>query len=226
MVDSLSRAGADRLVAVRAQAPFRDVDDLAQRAALNRRDLDALAHAGALAGLAGHRHRARWAVAGVEPSLPLFEEVSNTEAVPLLRAPTEGQDIVADYASVGLTLRRHPLALLRKRLDRMRMHSSAQLRQLTHGARAHIAGIVVGRQHPGTANGVIFVTLEDETGHTNVIVWKSLVERQRRELLHARLLGVVGEVQREGDVLHVVAHQLEDHSALLGRLVTRSRDFH
>jgi error-prone DNA polymerase len=155
-----------------------------------------------------------------------LQDVPIAEATPMLRAPTEGQSIVADYNSIGLTLRRHPLALLRERLQRLRLKSSAQIRAMRHGDMARIAGIVIGRQHPGTANGVIFVTLEDEYGQTNVIVWKSLVERQRRELLHATLLGVIGEVQREGDVLHVVAHRLEDHSALLGKLVTRSRDFH
>jgi error-prone DNA polymerase len=225
MVSGLSHTGAERIVAARVQAPLRDVDDLARRAALNRRDLDALSTAGALAGMAGHRHRARWAVAGVEPSLPLFQDLSIAEAPPPLRAPTEGEDIVADYASVGLTLRRHPLALLRARLARMRIRSSAQVRQAAHGEHVHTAGIVVGRQRPGTASGVIFVTLEDESGNVNVVVWNSVSERQRRELLHARLLGVVGEVQREGRVVHVVAHRLEDHSALLGRLTTSSRDF-
>jgi error-prone DNA polymerase len=226
LVDGLSRAGAERLVAARVQAAFRSVDDLAHRAALKRRDLDALSAAGALAGLAGHRHRARWAVAAVEPSLPLLLEAPITEATPMLRPPTEGQDIVADYAALGLTLRRHPLALLRQRLTRLHIRSSAQVRELAHGDIVHTAGIVVGRQRPGTASGVVFVTLEDETGHTNVIVWSSIAEQQRRELLQARLMGVIGEVQREGEVLHVVARQLEDHSALLGSLVTHSRDFH
>jgi error-prone DNA polymerase len=146
--------------------------------------------------------------------------------VPLLRPPREGQDVIADYNAVGLTLRRHPLALLRRRLDALQLVSSAKVKERAHGDIVHTAGIVTGRQHPGSANGVIFVTLEDENGYINVIVWKSLVERQRRELLHSRLLGVVGEVQREGDVLHVVAKRLEDHSVLLGPLVTHSRDFH
>jgi error-prone DNA polymerase len=226
LVNGMTRTGADRITAARAQSPFQSVDDLARRAQLKRRDLDALAHAGALAGLAGHRYRARWATAGVEPSLPLFDGVSIAEATPMLRAPTEGQDVIADYESVGLTLRRHPLALLRARLERLHIVSSAQVRELAHGERVHTAGIVIGRQRPGSAKGTIFVTLEDESGNTNVIVWNSVSERQRRELLHAQLLGVIGEVQREGEVLHVVAKQLEDHSALLGNLVTRSRDFH
>ncbi len=225
IVSSLSRVGADRVVALRTQVPFRDIDDLAHRAQLKQRDLDALAHAGALVGLAGHRHRARWAVAGVEPSLPLLDDAPIAEALPLLRPPTEGQDIVADYHSLGLTLRRHPLALLRQRLERLHFVSSTEVRALTHGESVRIAGIVIGRQRPGSAKGTVFVTLEDENGPINVIVWKSLVDQQRCELLHAQLLGVIGEVQRAGEVLHVLARRLEDHSALLGQLVTRSRDF-
>ncbi len=224
-VKGLSDAGGERLVQARARRPFADVTDLAHRARLARRDLEALAAAGALAGLAGHRHRARWAVAGIEPALPLLAQTCIMEALPLLRRPTEGEDIVTDYASVGLTLGRHPLALLRPRLDPLQWLSAAAVRALPHGSMARTAGIVIGRQHPSSA-GVIFVTLEDETGHTNVIVWPGLAERQRRALLHSRLLGVTGEVQREGEVLHVIARDLEDHSALLGRLMTPSRDFH
>jgi error-prone DNA polymerase len=224
-VKGLSRQGGERLVVARAQAPYESVEDLAHRAQLNRRDLGALAAAGALEGLSGHRHRARWAVAGVEAPRPLLGMAGPRETEPLLRRPSEGEDIVADYASLGLTLRRHPLALLRSRLDKDRYTSAAQVRSLGHGARVNTAGLVVCRQHPSSAAGVIFITLEDETGQTNVIVWPSLVERQRREVLHASLLAVAGEVQKEGEVLHVIAQRLTDETALLGNLVVASRDF-
>ena len=148
------------------------------------------------------------------------------EAPPRLRPPSEGEDIVADYASLGLTLGRHPLALLRSRLERMRLATAAEIRRLPHGSRARACGIVTCRQRPDTASGVVFVTLEDETGYVNVVVWRDLVERQRRELLGARLLGVHGVIERDGEVVHLVARRLVDSSALLGRLVTRSRDFH
>jgi len=226
MVNGLSREAAVRIAAARAERAFESVADLAQRAQLNRRDLKVLAAAGALTGLAGHRHRAHWAAAGIEPETPLLKQPDIAEGLPLLRPPTEGEDIVADYAHLGLTLGRHPLALLRPQLAQRRYLSAAEVRALAPGAPVRTAGIVVCRQHPSSANGVIFVTLEDETGHTNAIVWANLAERQRRELLHARLLGVTGEVQREGEVLHVIAKRLEDRSALLGRLLTRSRDFH
>ena len=225
MVKGLSRAGADRIVATRTQAPFAGVNDLARRARLSRHDLEALADAGALAGLAGNRHQARWQVLGVEAPLAVLENDSIPEGLPLLPRPTEGQDIVADYQGIGLTLRRHPLALLRKRLEHLQILTAAQLWQLPHGYRVHTAGLVITRQRPGTASGVLFLTLEDETGHFNVVVWGSLAEKYRRAVLGARLLGVEGEIQREGDVLHVIARHLHDHSHLLGRLTTPSRDF-
>jgi error-prone DNA polymerase len=148
------------------------------------------------------------------------------ETPPTLPAPTEAQDLVADYGRVGLTLGRHPLALLRRHLLRMRLSTAAQLRALPHGKPARTAGLVIGRQRPGTASGVVFVTLEDETGCVNVIVWNRLVERQRKELLGSRLMGVEGVLEREGEVVHLVARRLVDHSALLGQLPTHSRDFH
>ncbi len=143
-----------------------------------------------------------------------------------LSAPGEGEGIVADYASLGLTLGRHPLALLRPRLARMRLAVAEEIHRLPHGSSVRAAGIVIGRQRPDTTSGVVFVTLEDETGCVNVIVWRDLGERQRRELLSAQLMAVYGSVEREGEVVHVIARRLADHSALLGRLATRSRDFH
>jgi error-prone DNA polymerase len=148
------------------------------------------------------------------------------EPLPSLAAPSEGADIVADYASLGLTLGRHPLALLRRQLRKLHLLDAAQLRELPHGVRAASAGLVTCRQRPDTASGVVFVTLEDECGNVNVVVWRHLVERQRRELLGARLLGVHGRIERDGEVVHLVAERLLDHSALLGPLITASRDFH
>jgi len=226
LVTGLSAAGAGRLVAARGTLPFADVDDLARRARLDRGDLGALARAGALAALAGHRYRAGWAVAGVEAPLPLLGETRSPEGLPLLRAPGEGRDIAADYQSMGLTLGRHPLALLRARLAGDGAVSAAELNAAPHGARAACAGIVINRQRPGSAGGVLFATLEDETGQANVVVWQTVAESFRRPLLGARLLEVTGRVQREGEVVHLVAERLRDRSMLLGALHVRSRDFH
>ena len=226
MVKGLSQAGAERVVAACRERTFASVDDLARRARLDARDLKCLAAAGALKSLADHRRRAYWDVVGVEAPTPLLREAPVVEAPPRLRPPTEGEDLVADYASLGLTLGRHPLALLRARLERMRLATAEEIRRLPHGRLARACGIVTGRQRPDTASGVVFVTLEDETGYVNVVVWRDLGERQRRELLGARLMAVHGVVEREGEVVHLVARRLVDESALLGRLVTRSRDFH
>jgi error-prone DNA polymerase len=226
MIAGLKEESAQRIVAARAQHPFRHVADLAHRAVLARGDLTALAAAGALARLAGHRHDAVWEVAGVEKLPPLLSGTTFDEAAPALSAPTEGQDILADYRALGLTLRRHPLALLRGRLQRQRLVPAADVSRSPHGRLARTAGIVIGRQRPDTASGVVFVTLEDETGATNVIVWRDLGDRQRRELLGSRLLAVYGRVEREGEVVHLIAGRLVDLSPMLGELPARSRDFH
>ena len=225
-VRGLSRAAAERIVAARSDRAFASAQDLAERAALDARELGALAAGGALRALAGHRHRAAWEVGGVEPPTPLFRGVGVLEAAPLLRAPTEGQDIVADYRALGLSLGRHPLALLRSRLESRGLVSAAGLRALPAGARVATAGLVLVRQRPGSASGVTFVTLEDETGVVNLVVWQTVAEHWRRPLLEARLLVVEGRVQREGEVLHLVAERLADRSRLLGALLARSRDFH
>jgi error-prone DNA polymerase len=226
MVKGLSRSGAQRLIEARKQQSFRNIADLARRGRLNRGDLEALAAADALASLAGHRYQARWACAGIEPARPLLHDINIAEAIPLLKAPSEGEQLVADYASTGLSLGRHPMALLRSRLIRLGLQPARHLHSCSHGNFARTAGIVTGRQSPGSARGVIFITLEDETGIIQVIVWPNLAQRQRRILLGARLMAVAGEVQREGNVLHLIAKRLEDHSHLLGRLMTHCRDFH
>jgi error-prone DNA polymerase len=226
LVRGLSEAGATRIVEARHARPFADVADLARRARLDRRDLAALADGDALAALAGHRHDAVWNVAGVERLPVLLSGSTFDEAPPQLAAPTEAQDIVADYRRLGLTLRRHPLALLRPQLRARRLATSDDVRAAPHGRLVRTAGIVVGRQRPDTASGVVFVTIEDETGATNVVVWRSVGDRQRRELLGARLLAVYGRIEREGSVVHLVAGRLVDLTPMLGALPTRSRDFH
>jgi error-prone DNA polymerase len=201
-------------------------ESLALAAQLNRHDMNALAAAGALATITGHRREAAWTVTGIHPRLPVLGEAPIVEGMPRLNAPTEGDDLVADYASLGLTLGRHPVALLRPQLARLRMVTAAELRQMPHGKLTRAAGLVIGRQRPDTASGVIFVTLEDETGMVNVVVWRTVSENQRRALLGSHLMAVHGVIERQGEVVHLVAGKLEDHSALLGRLVTQSRDFH
>ena len=225
LVRSLSGAAMERICKARAAGPFTDVTDLAVRACLDRRDLEALAAAGALASLGGHRHRAYWEVAGYQPALPTAPALSQDLALPLLRRPSEGQDIVADYRSLGLSLGRHPLALLRDRLRASGVRTAADLLSTAADTQVQVAGLVINRQRPQTASGVTFLSLEDETGTVSIIVWRDLGERQRRALCESRLLQVRGRLQRESGILHVVAGQLLDRSRLLGALVPASRDF-
>jgi error-prone DNA polymerase len=226
LVKGLSRAGAERIVTRRADRSFHDLEDLARRADLDQGDIGSLAAAGALRTLADHRYRARWEVAGIDRGAPLLADTRIPEGIPLLRRPTEGEDIVADYASTGLTLGRHPLELLRSRLDLMQLESASGVLALAHDERTQAAGLVITRQRPASASGVVFITLEDETGYLNLIVWERIARQSRRALLESRLLGVRGRVQRDGKVVHLIASELFDLSAMLGRLTTQSRDFH
>ncbi|HEX7062606.1 MAG TPA: error-prone DNA polymerase [Woeseiaceae bacterium] len=225
-VKGLSEAGGERIAAERVHGGYRSVQQLALRTGLDRKDLTRLAAAGALRSISGHRHRVRWAVAGVEAPTALFPPAEDRrEVVPMLRKPTEGQDIVADYRSLGLSLGRHPVALLRPRLHRERYLPAARLSALPSGARVRVAGLVITKQRPGTSSGVTFITLEDETGHVNLILWKALADKQRDVLLNARLMGAVGELQVESGVIHVVVRRMLDHSRWLGELTVPSRSF-
>ncbi|GAA6131934.1 error-prone DNA polymerase [Halopseudomonas sabulinigri] len=226
-VKGFSEADAQRLVAAREQRPFTDVADLLQRSALASRARAQLADAGALRALAGGRFRARWAVAGVEPQLALFAgAVASAEAPALIPTPSVAEDLQADYASLGTTLGPHPLCLLRAELSRRGCRSSRDLLQLPPDRPVKVAGLVVGRQRPGTATGVTFVTLEDEFGMINVIVWRDLAEQQRQVLVGSQLLMVQGQFEARDGVRHVIARRLHDLDELLSGIRVRSRDFH
>lgn len=224
-VKGLSEEAGQNIAGERTAGGFTGIQALLERTAINRRELAALAAAGALKSVAGHRHKVRWAVAGVEEPTPLMLSMDRYEAIPMLKKPTEGQDIVADYRSLGLTLERHPVALIRAHLDHYGYVPAARLKDLQSGQCVRVAGLVITKQRPGTASGVIFITLEDESGYANLIVWKKISEEQREALLHARLMGVEGELQKEGKVIHVLARNLVDHSDLLGELTVRQRNF-
>lgn len=228
-IRGMRQPAAERIEAARAQAPFTSVDDLAHRAALDRHDLNALAAANALKPLAGHRRQALWQTLALqEPGHDhaLLRQARPVEAPLELPAPPIGEEVMADYGSLGLSLQRHPVSLLRGRLERMRFATAATLAGYRNGQLARACGIVTVRQRPGTANGTIFVSIEDETGTINVILWPGLIERQRREVLNAQLLGVYGKWQCERETRHLVAQHLVDLTPLMGRLATSSRDFH
>jgi error-prone DNA polymerase len=225
-VHSLPAAAGERIVAARRAAPFGSFRELGDRAGLARHDMEALAAAGALAGFDEHRHLAFWSVAGYLPPLPAAPDAAQEGALPLLRVPTEAEDMFADYRALGFTLGRHPLALLRKRFSAARVLTAEQLGEVQNGTRVCVAGLVTTRQRPATASGVTFVTLEDESGQINVLVWRALGERRNGVLVNATLMEVRGELQRESGVTHVIARDLVDRTALIGALRFGIHEFH
>ncbi|WP_458069775.1 error-prone DNA polymerase [Rhodanobacter sp. BL-MT-08] len=228
LINGLHPATAERIALQRKRQPFIDVADLCARTHIDRRQQSLLADAGALRGLAGHRHRARWAIAGVESSLPLFADLpTQIEHEPIaLPAPTASENMRADYLLTGTTLGQHPLAFLRPELQRRRYRDSSELGAIPNGRHIRVAGMVTLRQRPQTASGVIFLTLEDEYGLTNVVVWTTVSERQRRVLLQSNLLAVHGYLESQYGVQHLIAQRLEDLTPMLGSLDVKSRDFH
>lgn len=229
-IGGLRQEAAARIVAAREQAPFESPEDLARRAALDAHQLALLAQADALRPLSGHRHAAAWAVAGVDTrATPMLQRTRTHEGAAELPAPGAAETVFADYRALGLSLTQHPLALLRDQLAAFKVLPAEALRHFPNGRLARASGLVTHRQRPETAKGVVFVTLEDETGPVNVIVWPAVVEAQRQPLLAATLLTVYGVWQCQGEgagqVRHLVARKLVDHSALLQGLVTKSRNF-
>lgn len=235
LVKGLSSAAAESITQARAAGRFTSVQDLLTRTALNKKDSESLAAADALNRLSGDRHRAFWTVAGADKPLSLLsrEQGSQTLAIEdcdfgidvLLPVPSEANNIMADYASTGFTLRRHPLALLRPHLDQYHVTRASSLPSLEDESRIKAVGIVTSRQRPQTAAGVTFLTLEDESGFVNTVVWPSLGERQRPVVRRAVLIGVVGHVQKSDGVIHLIARQLVDLSHWLGSMNLASRDF-
>ena len=225
MVKGLSIDGAEKLVRVREQGLYKSVQDIAIRTKLDQGDMESLANADTLRNIAKDRHRAYWQVLDIHTNSALFEPViEDTEL--MLPKPREGQDILADYASIGLSLRRHPLALLRERLNQRSVVTSEGLWKVKNNCKAKAAGIVTSRQRPGTASGVMFFTLEDETGFINAVIWPSIFEKQRRMLAKTKFLEISGKVQKQDGVLHLIAQQCTDLSSWLGEMKLQSRNFH
>jgi error-prone DNA polymerase len=225
VVSGLSAEAGKRIVDGR---PYVSVADLAQRAELGRKTLKSLAAAGALRVLAGHRRQAHWLASGAASRPPL--DVPRPEGMPALQAPAEKEEISADYRSLGFTLGRHPVALVRQALAAQGIDQTELANGLPAGRRVRVAGVATCRQSPMTASGVVFVTLEDESGFMNVVVWNDVFERQREIVLEAELLGVEGRIQTDGQVVHLVAEAFVDHTPLMrrtvGALSVDSHDFH
>ena len=218
--------GEDAARRIESAQPFRDIDDLSARAALEDRDITFLARAGALARLSGHRYQAHWDAAGVDRPAALWQAAGGRRRYRTgvaLPGPSAGRNMAADYRYLGLTLGPHPLALLRGEPEFARCRTAEALQRCRNEQFAQVAGLVTCRQRPGSATGVVFMTLEDETGNSNIVVWNRVLARFRAALLQSRLLLVKGVVQREGLVIHVVAGEARDLSHKLAEL-TEGRD--
>ncbi len=227
MIDGFSETMAMAVMQARARGLFESVADLSQRAQLDRRHQGLLADAGALKGLSGHRHRARWDVSGVEKPLPLFDNVRATDdAEVALPAPSAFEDMQADYNSTGTTLGRHMVSFIRAQLEQRRCLRSDQLAQLPHGRSVRFAGLVRMRQRPQTASGVTFLTLEDECGMVNAVVWRRTADRQHRVLVEAQLMQIDGRLERVDGVQHLIVQRMHNMDELIAGVRTSSRDFH
>jgi error-prone DNA polymerase len=236
LVKGLANADAAAMVAVRADQPFASVDDLWRRARVPAASLVELAEADAFQpSLKLARREALWAIKALrDEPLPLFaaasarEEATVSEVIEpvvALKPMTSGGEVVEDYGHVGLTLRSHPLSFLRTDLSRRRIVTCSEAMQARDGKWLEAAGLVLVRQRPGSAKGVMFITIEDETGIANLVVWVKVFEKYRRVVLGAAMIGVYGRIQREGDVVHLVAHRLTDLSSELASVGDRDAAF-
>ncbi|RMJ02104.1 Error-prone DNA polymerase [Marinobacter litoralis] len=229
IVQGLSRHGGQSVHENRPTQGYRSASELRTTAKLNQRDMELLAGANAMAGFTSDRHQAYWQLLEYEEPSALFAQETEADYQPQpcnqLPTPTEGQNVLADYRSQGLTLQRHPLVLLREQGHLQHCLTAEQLKSTRPGIPVQVAGLVTGRQRPGSAAGVTFVTLEDETGNVNIVVWLATARQQRKPLLTARLLHVKGVVEKEGDIVHVMAGKLSDLSHLINTLPVSSRDF-
>jgi error-prone DNA polymerase len=229
-IKGFAEADAERLVAARGVGGYPDPCALWRRSGLSRGALERLAEADSFRSTGLDRRRALWALKALgEPPLPLFAAAEDAptssreaRAMALLPEMPLGEHVVEDYASLSLTLKRHPLAFLRAELAREGLVTAAELAHLPVDRRLAIAGVVLIRQRPGSANGVVFITIEDETGIANLIVWPQILERFRRAALGATLLRCTGKLQREESVIHVVAERLDDLTSRLNTLRDRT----
>ena len=231
LVKGLSREGAQRLIDARAQGPFTQISNLRQRAKLDRRDMEALADADALASLSGNRHQSQWQIMALESPRPLLQEEQQRDASYFndevaLPAPGIAEEVLADYRATGLTLRAHPMSLLRNQYPFNRCQRHADLATISSGRFVRMAGLVTCRQRPGTASGVLFLTLEDETGNSNIVVWKSTQSTFRQALMTGQLLLIKGTVETRDNVTHVIAGAVFDYTSSLESLNIKARSFH
>ena len=227
IVKGLSEEAVEKIIGSRPSVGYRSINQL-KEIGLKRNELEALAGADALSDLAENRYLARWQMMERNSELPLFTESERLikNRATDLRQPDEIETLVEDYASLGLTLNKHPITLLDQAGELTRFTRMRELIDKSHKSLVSVVGVVTGRQAPGTASGVTFFTLEDDTGNINVVVWAGTARAQKKAYMTARILRVNGILEREGEVIHVIAGKLIDQSNKINRLGASSRDFH
>lgn len=231
MIKGLSQTVADRIATARGENPFISVEDLQIRAGLSKAIITRLSEADALDSIDLSRRKALWETLALDDDdAPLFNTkrlIDPVVELPVVDLPIMpiGQEVALDYRTTGLSLKRHPVALVRERLDELRIMPASHIPSLRQGDRAQVAGLVLVRQKPGTSK-VVFITLEDETGITNLIVQPRIFQLYRQIARHAGLLHARGYIERQGEVIHLLVTQLKDLSGMLEGVQFRSRDFH
>jgi error-prone DNA polymerase len=236
LVRGLANSDAAMIPLAGQERPFTSIEDLWRRAGIPVSALERLADADAFGSIHVNRRDALWTIRGLgNEVLPLFAaadrradliQPESIEPDVALNPMTEGREVVEDYRSKGLTLRQHPLAFLRQELNERRIITCADLRRVRDGHRVTVAGLVLVRQKPSSAKGVMFMTVEDETDVANLVIWSSLFDKQRRLILSSGMIACRGRLQREGDIIHLVAEHLMDLSDLLRSVGDRDQDFH
>ena len=224
-VRGLANLHGAAIVAARGQAPFESVEEVWRRARVPRAAIERLAEADAFACIAQDRRQGLWKVKGFgEAPLPLFAaaderegkfSAEGQEAQVNLRPMTEGREVVEDYRSLQLSLRAHPLSFLRSQLDAMNIVRCVDLRSIREGRNVEVAGVILVRQRPGSAKGVLFVTIEDESGVAQGILWPNKFEIYRRQVMSASMIAMRGKLQKEGEVIHIICDRIIDHDEML-----------
>ncbi|UXC90748.1 error-prone DNA polymerase [Sphingobium sp. RSMS] len=224
-VRGLANIHGAAIVGARGHAPFESVEEVWRRAGVPRAAIERLAEADAFACIAQDRRQGLWKVKGLgEAPLPLFAAVDQREgkfspegleAPVVLQPMSEGREVVEDYRSLQLSLRDHPLSFLRPQLLAMNIVRCADLRSIRDGRNIEVAGVILVRQRPGSAKGVLFVTIEDETGVANGILWPTKFEIYRRQVMSASLIAMRGRLQKEGEVIHIICDRITDHDDML-----------
>jgi DNA-directed DNA polymerase III PolC len=226
LIRGLRKAEGETINLERAKQTFSTIEEFSSRTQLPKRAIRALALAGAFRSLASNRNAAYWSALGIDRLPGMLARLPQRDGMPILPAPSEREEVLADYRQLGLSTGRHLLELLRSRLRSVGVRTRRELETARDGERVRVAGLVTHLQRPGTASGVVFASVEDETGINNIVIWPTIFDDQRHIILQANLMLVTGTIQSQDGVTHVVAETIENYSHWIAEVPRNSRDFH